>query len=125
MNSIISCFGNINKMKNYLLYIILLFSVSFVLANTPNYSVTSTFETIQKERGKKLTEEEVVARGIDIKINEIYSQIEDWVNVRSVARSPIYEMKKGFWWKIIDTVSGKSYIVTVDDDFNLISAVRD
>ncbi len=108
-------------MKKYILPL-LIFSSFFLYPNIFITHHTSTsIETIQNPRDRKLSPEEVQERGIDLLANEIVGNI-DAIDLRKMARSAIFETSYGFRWKMVNLHTGKVIIVKVDKDFKLISA---
>ncbi|TPN85132.1 hypothetical protein [Aquimarina algicola] len=110
-------------MKHYILYTIVLLlttfqSYSFIEVN----KVQNTFsDHIQDSKERKLTTDEVRERGLDLLANEITENL-DGIDLRKSARSAIFETPYGFRWKMVNLHTGKTMIIKVDKDFNLISA---
>ncbi|MBW1295897.1 hypothetical protein [Aquimarina litoralis] len=80
---------------------------------------TSSFVSIQTDR--KLSDEEVQQRGLDLLANEVIEKIDE-IDLRKMARSAIFETSYGFRWKMINLHTGSIIIVKVNKDFKLISA---
>ncbi|QKX06227.1 hypothetical protein HN014_15355 [Aquimarina sp. TRL1] len=109
-------------MKTYLLPLLLatsLLTPTITAIAVP--SDTSAFTVIQEER--KLSPEEEKARGLDVMANQIVENIEE-IDLRKVARSPIFETSYGFRWKMFNVKTGHFYTIKVNKNFALIS-VRD
>ncbi|MDY8137337.1 hypothetical protein [Aquimarina sp. 2201CG5-10] len=108
-------------MKKHLLFS-LLFSLS-TLYVSPN--ILDQFDIItsdiQSNNDRKLPEEEVRQRGIDLMANQIVEDIDE-IDLRKMARSSIFETSYGFRWKMVNLHTGKIIIIKVNKNFELISA---
>ena len=97
--------------------------ILFLLFTSINFAVSATqnnFDDVyvhQKER--KLTEDEVKERGLDLQVAELLETADQEV-LKKMARSSIFETKYGFRWKMINTISGEIVIIKVDKKFKLI-----
>ncbi|WP_299899565.1 hypothetical protein [uncultured Aquimarina sp.] len=106
-------------MKKHILFFFL-FSYTFIYPNDfLDRSDCSFLIEIQKDR--KLSDEEVKQRGLDVLATEVIEKIDE-VDLRKMARSAIFETSYGFRWKMINLHTGKIIIVKVNKDFELISA---
>ncbi|RZS93407.1 hypothetical protein EV197_1985 [Aquimarina brevivitae] len=104
-------------MKHYVISLLAL-----VLASTFNAEAKNV-DPLWDQHEKKLSQEEIKEKGIDVMIHNIVAQIDD-IDIRKMARSDIFETPFGYRWKMVNLHTGKVLIVKVDQDFNLIS-VRD
>lgn len=106
-------------MKKHILFFFL-FSLSIIYpSDFLNRSDFSFSIKIQKDR--KLSDEEVKQRGLDVLATEVIEKIDE-IDLRKMARSAIFETTYGFRWKMINLHTGKIIIVKVNKDFELISA---
>ncbi len=96
---------------------ILLLAIAFAINTNANYSFNSI---IEQTKDRKLTNEEVEQRGINLKVNDVIRNLKKG-DIRSYARSPIYETVNGFKWKLINVKTGKSIAIEVNKDFKIIS----
>ncbi|WP_299443037.1 hypothetical protein [uncultured Aquimarina sp.] len=106
-------------MKQYILYL-LLFSFGVLYPNDFSIELTK-FDIIQNPTDRKLSDEEVQKRGLDILAAEVIEKIDE-IDLRKMARSAIFETSYGFRWKMINLHTGNMIIVKVNKDFKLISA---
>ncbi|MHA7057674.1 hypothetical protein ACWGOQ_0010675 [Aquimarina sp. M1] len=105
-------------MKQYLLF----FTVLFISIIYPNNTAEQHFEnSFQNQTDRKLSDEEVQRRGLDILATEVIERIDE-IDIRKMARSAIFETTYGFRWKMINLHTGNIIIIKVDKDFKLISA---
>lgn len=109
-------------MKHFLLFLLLVFPIMASPYSAPDFLKNSTSE-FQNAKDRKLSDQEVKERGIDLLVNGIVESI-DTIDLRKMARSSIFETSYGFRWKMINLSTSQVLIVKVDKDFNLIS-VRD
>ena len=101
----------------------IIFFIPFIFSSFPVF----TSAIIQKDavcvilndKERKLTEDEVKERGIDILIGELLETADQEV-LKKMARSSIFETNYGFRWKMINTISGEIVIIKVDKNFKLI-----
>lgn len=106
-------------MKKHILFFFL-FYFSIIYSNDfLDRSDYSSLIEIQKDR--KLSDEEVKQRGLDVLATEVIEKIDE-IDLRKMARSAIFETSYGFRWKMINLHTGKIIIVKVNKDFKLISA---
>ncbi len=106
-------------MKNYILFLFLVFSLYLIYPNTQNQNSIQIDQT-QNPRDRKLSAAEVKQRGIDLLANQIMENIDE-INLRKIARSAIYETSYGFRWKVVHLPTSRIIIVKVNKDFKLIS----
>ncbi len=105
-------------MKHYILYALVLscwfsYPKTFVnLTDNPNF--------IQNTIDRRLSEEEVLKRGLGLLATEVIEKIDE-IDLRKMARSSIFETSYGFRWKMINVKTGKIIIVKVNKNFELIS----
>lgn len=95
----------------YLLLILLSFSTL--------YSQDSDLNQ-QEPAKRQLSIEEIKERGFHMRIANVINQIDE-IDLRKMARSPIFETSYGFTWKMYNLSNNKRLVVKVDKDFNLIS----
>ncbi|WP_299211699.1 hypothetical protein [uncultured Aquimarina sp.] len=106
-------------MKRYILFF-LLFSFG-ILYPRDFFTEQPTFEIIQNQIDRKLSDEEVQKRGLDVLAAEVIEQIDE-IDLRKMARSAIFETSYGFRWKMINLHTGNIIIIKVNKEFKLISA---
>ncbi|MFD2561416.1 hypothetical protein [Aquimarina rubra] len=106
-------------MKQYLLFLAIL---SFGIVYPHGIITKQNFpDTLQNQIDRKLSDEEVERRGLDILAAEVIERIDE-IDLRKMARSAIFETSYGFRWKMINLHTGNIIIVKVNKDFKLISA---
>ncbi|MDH7447148.1 hypothetical protein [Aquimarina sp. 2201CG14-23] len=106
-------------MKQYILYLLLF---SFGILYPSNFSTDQFLaNSTQNTTDRKLSDEEVQKRGLDILATEVIEKIDE-IDLRKMARSAIFETSYGFRWKMINLHTGNIIIVKVNKDFKLISA---
>ncbi|WP_378172032.1 hypothetical protein [Aquimarina sp. SS2-1] len=106
-------------MKHYLLFLVVL-SVIIAYPNSIKTKQNSTY-TFHNQIDRKLSDEEVQRRGLDILAAEVIERIDE-IDLRKMARSAIFETSYGFRWKMINLHTGNIIIIKVDKNFKLISA---
>jgi len=108
-------------MKQYILFFLLLFSFCTLYPNDFSIELTKLNGIPQNPTDRKLSDEEVQKRGLDLLAAEVIEKIDE-IDLRKMARSAIFETSYGFRWKMINLHTGNMIIVKVDKDFKLISA---
>jgi len=106
-------------MKQYILLLFLGYSFFANCFLGDHYSSLKDEKQIQVDR--KLSDDEVKQRGLDLLATEIIEQIKE-IDLRKMARSAIFETSYGFRWKMINLQTGNIIIMKVNKDFELISA---
>ncbi|WP_299248169.1 hypothetical protein [uncultured Aquimarina sp.] len=105
-------------MKTYILFFLLF---PFCILHSIDSFTEPTFGIIQNQIDRKLTDEEVQKRGLDILAAEVIEKIDE-IDLRKTARSAIFETSYGFRWKMINLHTGNIIIIKVNKEFKLISA---
>lgn len=105
-------------MKQYILYA-LLFSCGFSYPETI-LNIKSNPDLIQNPVDRRLSEEEVLKRGLGLLATDVIEKIDE-IDLRKMARSSIFETSYGFRWKMINVKTGKIILVKVNKNFRLIS----
>ena len=85
-----------------------------------DYSLT---HHIQNPRDRKLSDEEVQERGIDMMVNQVMANI-DGIDFKSMARSDIFETTYGFRWKMFNLQTGNMIAIKVNKDFKLLDVIK-
>ncbi|AXT50575.1 hypothetical protein D1818_06920 [Aquimarina sp. BL5] len=106
-------------MKRYILFLPL-FCVGICYPND-FFTEQPTLEIILNQIDRKLTDEEVQKRGLDVLAAEVIEKIDE-IDLRKTARSAIFETSYGFRWKMINLHTGNIIIIKVNKEFKLISA---
>lgn len=102
--------------------ILLLMLVSFWVLHPYELEITQTrISPILDQTDRKLSDEEVQKRGLDLLATEIIEKI-DTIDLKKTARSAIFETSYGFRWKMINLHTGNIIIIKVNKNFELISA---
>ncbi len=107
-------------MKQYILFL-LLFSFCTLYPNDFSIELTNFDHILQNPTDRKLSDEELQKRGLDILAAEVIEKIDE-IDLRKMARSAIFETSYGFRWKMINLHTGNIIIIKVNKDFKLISA---
>ncbi|WP_299256710.1 hypothetical protein [uncultured Aquimarina sp.] len=106
-------------MKQYILFFLLF---SFGILHSNSISINRSFaDIIQNQIDRKLSDEEVQKRGLDVLAAEVIEKIDE-IDLRKTARSAIFETSYGFRWKMINLHTGNMIIIKVNKEFQLISA---
>ncbi|UZO80318.1 hypothetical protein NBT05_15350 [Aquimarina sp. ERC-38] len=104
-------------MLKKLLFILFLTGSSLISHASINKELSLDLITFINDR--KLSEEEVQERGLDVLVAKLLETANQEV-LKKMARSSIFETNYGFRWKMINTISGEIVIIKVDKDFKLI-----
>ena len=114
-------------MKHCLLLstLLLVFTSNFTHALTASDIMHDNLLSLytQNQRDRKLSDEEVQQRGIDMMVNQVMANI-DGINFKAMAGSDIFETTYGFRWKMFNLQTGKMIAIKVNKDFKLLDVIK-
>ncbi|MFL1897236.1 hypothetical protein ACJRPK_16150 [Aquimarina sp. 2-A2] len=116
-------------MKHCLLLSTLFLVLTSIFTNADAYTASNSVcdypltHHIQNPRDRKLSDEEVQQRGIDMMVNQVMANI-DGIDFKAMARSDIFETTYGFRWKMFNLQTGKMIAIKVNKDFKLLDVIK-
>jgi len=107
-------------MKIYIPIICMLFYALSYSNTSISFIMEENSFMYQTPKDRKLSIQEVQERGIDKIVTRVVANVNN-IDLKSMARSAIFETSYGFRWKMVNLKTGKIILFKMDKNFDLIS----